>query len=84
MTTEKQIEILMKNGCLKSEAEKYLKNGCTIFTDFEENFDQYMKDWNIDEDDLLVYKDMVERKIPAPDWGIVEDNGKTYYIMYVL
>lgn len=87
MTRERPVEILMKDGCSKSEAEKYLnRNGVTIFTaeDFEENFGQYMKDWNIDEDDLLVYKDMVERKIPASDWGIVEDNGKTYYIMYVL
>ena len=27
---------------------------------------------------------MIEEKIPAMDWGIVEDDGKTYYIMYVL
>lgn len=29
------VEILMKNGCTKTEAEKHLKNGSTIFTDFE-------------------------------------------------
>lgn len=84
MTRERQMEILMKDGCTEQDAEKHLKNGCTIFTDFEENFNQYMKDWDIDEDDLPVYKNMLKHKIPASDWGIVEDNGKTYYIMYVL
>ena len=28
--------------------------------------------------------EMVMNKIPVRDWGIVEDNGKTYYIMYAL
>ena len=45
MTREKQIEILMEDRCTKSEAEKHLKNGTTIFEDFEENFDKYMKEW---------------------------------------
>ena len=45
MTREKQIEILMEDRCTKSEAEKHLKNGTTIFEDFEENFDKYMEEW---------------------------------------
>ena len=36
MTIEKQIEILMEDRCTKSEAEKQLKNGTTIFDDLEE------------------------------------------------
>lgn len=85
MTTERQIEILMEDGCTKSEAKKYLdRNGVTIFTaeDFEGNFDRYMEEWYIDEDDLQAYKDMIEKKIPIVDWGIVTDEEGTYYIMY--
>lgn len=85
MTTERQIEILMEDGCTKSEAKKYLdRNGVTIFTaeDFEGNFEQYMEDWYIDEDDLPAYKNMIEKKIPVTDWGIVTDKKGTYYIMY--
>ena len=27
---------------------------------------------------------MIANKVPLADWGIVEDDGKTYYIAYVL
>lgn len=39
---------------------------------------------NIEEEDIEEYRKMITDKIPARDWGIVEDNGETYYIMYVL
>lgn len=84
MTREREIEILMKDGCTKHDAEKHLKNGSIIFTDFEQHFDDYMKEWDFDEEDILIYRNMIDKKIPAPDWGVVEDDGKTYYIMYVL
>lgn len=35
MTREREIELLMLDRCTKSEAEKHLKNGSTIFEDFE-------------------------------------------------
>ena len=84
MTKEREIELLMLDRCTKSEAEKHLKNGSTIFEDFEENIESYIDEWNIEEEDKDEYRKMVTDKIPARDWGIVEDNGKTYYIMYVL
>lgn len=84
MTKEIQIEVLMKDGCTKHDAEKHLKNGCIIFSDFEENFEKYMEEWDANEDDIMMYKKMIDEKIPVSDWGIVEDNGNTYYIMYVL
>ena len=84
MTREREIELLMLDRCTKSEAEKHLKNGSTIFEDFEENIESYLNEWNIEEEDKNEYRKMVTDKIPARDWGIVEDNGKTYYIMYVL
>ena len=30
------------------------------------------------------FREMVETKKPLSDWGVVEKDGKTYYIMYVL
>ena len=84
MTREKQIEILLEDRCTKSESEKYLKNGTTIFEDFEENFDKYMDEWNVAETERREYAEMVKTGNPATDWGIVKKDGKTYYIMYVL
>lgn len=85
MTREREIELLMLDRCTKSEAEKHLKHGSTIFEDFEENIESYLDEWNIiEEEDKDEYRKMVTDKIPARDWGIVEDNGKTYYIMYAL
>lgn len=84
MTREREIEILMQDGCTRAEAEKHLKNGTTIFEDFEENFDSYMKEWCCDEEEVEAYRKMIDSKYPATDWGVVEQDGKTYYIMYVL
>ena len=84
MIKEREIEILMKDNCTKAEAEKHLKNGSGIFTDFEEHFEKYMEEWKSDEEEVSTFKRMIDSKIPASDWGIVEDAGKTYYIMYVL
>ena len=84
MTREREIEILMEDRCTKSEAEKHLKNGSIVFEDFEEHFEEYLKEWNMDEDIENDIRKMVDTKKAAPDWGVVEDNGKTYYIMYVL
>lgn len=85
----REIEILIKDGCTKSEAERFLKNGTTVYNDFEENFYKYMEEWKSsysgEEYDELVsgFKEMIETGIPVTDWGIVKLDGKTYYIMYV-
>lgn len=84
MTREKEIEILMKDGCSRSDAEKHLKNGSIIFDDFKENFDSYMKEWNCDEEEKEEYRKMIDSKIPVSDWGVVELEGHAYYIMYSL
>lgn len=92
MTREEQIEILMNDGCAKVEAEKLLKNGTTIFDDFEENFDKYMEEWKAgyaeDSEDYIEmvenYRSMIESGIPVTDWGVVNLEEKTYYIQYVL
>ena len=91
MTREMKINILIKDGCTKSEAEKFLKNGTTIFEDFEENFDKYMEEWKYlaeDEEEynsmVESYKNMIKTGEPITDWGVVKKDGKTYYIQYVL
>lgn len=84
MTREKEIEILMMDRCTKTEAEKYLKNGTEIFVDFEKHFDDYMKEWCMDKDDVAMCKKMINEKIPMINWGIVVKDNETYYIMYVV
>lgn len=84
---EKNIKILMLDGCTKEEAEKHLKKGSIVFTgeDFKNNFETYMAEWGIDgEEEKEEYRTMIESKNPLKDWGIVESEGDTYYIMYVL
>lgn len=80
----KDLEILMMDGCTFKEAQDFLKNGSIVFRDFDKYFDFYMKEWGIDEEKKQEYKKMIVDKIPMEDWGIVEVEGKTYYIMYVL
>ena len=84
MTREREIEILMEDRCTKSEAEKHLKDGTTVFEDFEENLESYLDEWDIEEEDREAYRKMVTDKIPVADWGVVEQDGKTYYIDYAL
>lgn len=80
------LEVMMMDGCTKSEAEKHLKNGSVVFDeeDFKKHFDDYMDEWGIDEESRGEYKSMIDDKKPATDWGIVEHDGKIWYIMYVL
>lgn len=80
------IEVLMKNGYSKRKAEEELKRGTVVFEgeDFERHFDDYMEEWGVDEEEKEKYRKMLEEKIAIPDWGIVEDNGNTYYIMHCL
>ena len=46
--------------------------------------DGFSKDYEGYEKMVNSYKEMIETGIPATDWGIVEKDEKTYYIMYVL
>ena len=84
MKNEMMINVLMTDRCTRAEAEKFLKNGTVVFEDFEENVESYLDEWDVDEDDREPYRKMVANKITVTDWGIVEQDGKTYYIMYVL
>lgn len=79
------IEILMEDGCTREDAQRHLEVGTIIFDDFEDHLDSYCAELaKGDEEFEEELRKMVETKEPAPDWGIVELNGKTYYIMYCL
>lgn len=84
MTREKEIELLMKDGDTRLEAEKHLKDGAMIIEDLAENLESYLDEWDVEEEDREAYRNMIENKISVAGWGIVEDGGKTFYIMYVL
>lgn len=78
------VEVLMKDGCTKVEAENHLKKGTQVMDDFEEHFEDYMIEWSVSDEDAEDYKRMIETKIPLSDWGIVQTENNTYYIAYVL
>ena len=78
------IEVLMQDGCTKTEAEKHLDRGTQVMDDFEDHFEDYMTEWCIDEDEKDKYRQMIETKKPITDWGIVQTEDNTYYIAYVL
>lgn len=95
MYAERDIAILMEDGCTKEEAANHLRNGTIIYDaeEYAEHFDLYMKDLEaalLDEEELekLVskFKNMVETgKAPIGlDWGDVIYDGKKYFIQYVL
>lgn len=81
---EKEINIIMQDMKTRNEAIKHLKNGSIVFSDLEEHFDSYVKEWECDEDTVEELRNMVKTRKPACDWGCVEYEGKWYYIMYVL
>lgn len=79
------IEILMEDGCTREDAQRHLEVGTIVFDDFEDHLDSYCAELaKGDEEFEEELRKMVETKEPAPDWGIVESSGKTYYIMYCL
>ena len=79
-----EIKILMMDGCTESEAKKHLKRGTIVYIDLPENFERYAEEWDLDEEKREVIRNMIDTKEAAHDWGVVEIDGKTYFIQYVL
>lgn len=84
--TEKSMEIIMEDRHTKKEAVAYLCNGTIIYEkeEFGKFFEQYMGEWDCDEEERAEYKKMIENNKPVFDWGIVNYENKTYFIDYVL
>ena len=79
-----EIKILIMDGCTESEAKKHLERGTMVYSDMEENFDKYAEEWQLDEEEREAIRNMIDNKEPAQDWGVVEIDGKVYFIQYVL
>ena len=79
-----EIKILMMDGCTESEAKEHLERGTTVYSDISERFDKYAEEWNLDEEEREAIRNMIDTKEPAHDWGVVEIDGKAYFIQYVL
>ena len=79
-----EIKILMMDGCTESEAKKHLERGAMVYSDLPENFERYAEEWQLDEEEREAIRNMIDTKEPAHDWGVVEIDGKTYFIQYVL
>ena len=85
---EKNVEILMEDGCTRKEAEKHLNNGTVVYTleDFTENF-EFMKNFHEDADEIEAdkkIKKMLETKIPMDGYSFVKYDGKEWLISYCL
>lgn len=78
-------KIIMEDGHSKEETKACLKNGTMVFNkeEFIENFNSYMIKWCFDRRRIARLKKMIDTGVPAPNWGVVNKNGKTYYIKYV-
>lgn len=84
MTKSEEIRILMADGCTEHDAEKHLNDGATIFEDLEENLDDYLTEWDADDELADSIRTMVDTQEPMEDWGIVNLDGKRYYVEYGL
>lgn len=51
--------------------------------EFVKFFEQYMNEWDVEEEDQEEYKKMIGTNKPVFDWGVVEYEGVTYFIDYV-
>lgn len=79
-----EIKILMMDGCTESEAKKHLERGTIVYSDLPDNFERYAEEWHLDEEERETIRNMIDTKEPEQDWGVVEIDGKTYFIQYVL
>ena len=86
MEKNKAIEIMVNNGWTKTQAKKNLILGTTIYENFEEDFEKtYKEQWEyLGEEYIENIRKMIETREPMRDWGIVEYEGKIYYIEYGL
>lgn len=87
MTREEKIEIVKKDVMSLHDAKRYVDTDhCIVYEDLAENLESYLKEWFPDEEDdadlIDDIREMIRSGKPAQDWGVVEANGRTYYIEY--
>lgn len=81
------LDILIKAGWSKKQSEQHLKRGTTVFEeiDLREHFSSYLEEMGfVSEDEKTNFRQMLDSKKPMVDWGVVEFDGKYYFVEYVL
>lgn len=77
-------EILKETGMTDYDAKKHLERGTTVYRDFEEHLEDYIEEFDSDEEGKEAIREMVRTGKPMPDWDVVDHNGHKYYICYCL
>lgn len=77
MTHELEIAILQQDYCTTKEAERYLKNGTTIY----ENPEEYIS--TLKENGIYEGKTLDDYRRGVPDISMVWYEGHEYLIAYV-
>ena len=78
MTREREKEILMQDRCTRTEAERFLKAGTTIYTDEQEIVDVAKE---VSDNELITLDNIKSGNVT--DISYIRYNGNDYYIVYV-
>ena len=78
---QRNIKILMKDGCTYQEAERHLDNGSVVFDSYDE-YIQMELDNGADEDEIHTAEELKELYFDGLTG--VEYNGNLYIVMYCL
>lgn len=81
-TADKTKDILKSFGYSDDEIKRVIFNGTSLYekTEFIRFFNDYMKEWNCDAEEIAEFRKMVEIGECPEDWDIVEFDGKNYYL----
>lgn len=80
MTKEMMIEILKEDRCTKAEAERFIKDGTTVFEDAGE-FLEFINEFKEEDEERYTLDDVKNGYVS--DTSCVRYEDKEYYIAYV-
>ena len=78
MTNEMMINVLIADRCTRTEAEKFLKAGTTIYTDEQEIVNVARE---VSDDEPITLDNIKSGNVT--DISYIRYNGNDYYIVYV-
>ena len=78
MTNEMMIDVLMADRCTRTEAERFLKAGTTIYTD-EKEIVKFAKE--VSDNESITLDNIKNGNVT--DISYLRYNGNDYYIVYV-
>lgn len=83
----KDIKIISKDlHCSYETAGHYLERGTVVFEkcDLIKNLKIYASEWDLDDNEIEQFREMLKTNEPLPDWGFVVYRKSKYFIMYCL